>query len=273
MYLCVGNEMEEKIYTKESLISEFKEIYKKGWIRNTRGKNHGAVGNILEDLLGIKENNLPISNTNEWELKAQRNNTNSLTTLFHFEPSPKALKFVPKIFLPKYGWPHKEAGEKYSLTEMSFRQTINGVNATDRGFKINVDRQNKKILISFDKNLVALKHSDWLTAVGKNAGLGELSPQPYWGFDDLLYKVGTKLLNCFYIIAKTKKEENIEYFWYDKVYMLKKFSFENFLNQIELGNVYIDFDARTGHNHGTKFRIKQKTILNLYSEKKTINLE
>jgi len=32
------------------------------------------------------------------------------------------------------------------------------------------------------------------------------------------------------------------------------------------GKIYIDFDARTGHNHGTKFRIKSKDIPMLYAE-------
>jgi hypothetical protein len=35
---------------------------------------------------------------------------------------------------------------------------------------------------------------------------------------------------------------------------------------IEEGDVYVDFDARTGHNHGTKFRIKQNAIPKLYAE-------
>lgn len=46
-----------KIYTKEALIEDFREIEKRGWIKSTRGKNNGSVGNMLEDLLGIKENN------------------------------------------------------------------------------------------------------------------------------------------------------------------------------------------------------------------------
>ncbi len=74
-----------------------------GWIKNTRGKNDGAVGNVLEDLLGIDENNLPIPNAAECELKAQRSKTNSLITLFHLEPSPRAFKFVPGVFLSNYG--------------------------------------------------------------------------------------------------------------------------------------------------------------------------
>ena len=93
-----------KIYTKDQLINELLKIKSLGWVKNARPGNAGGVGNTLEDLLGIKENNLPIPNASEWELKCQRINTSSLTTLFHIEPSPRALKIVPQILLPKYGW-------------------------------------------------------------------------------------------------------------------------------------------------------------------------
>lgn len=32
------------------------------------------------------------------------------------------------------------------------------------------------------------------------------------------------------------------------------------------GNILIDFDTRTGHNHGTKFRIRQNAIPMLYEK-------
>ena len=41
-----------------------------GWVVSARPGNGGAVGNTLEDLLGIEENNLPIPNAPDWELKA-----------------------------------------------------------------------------------------------------------------------------------------------------------------------------------------------------------
>ena len=37
-------------FSKEELIEKFKKIYAKGWIKNVRGRNDGAVGNTLEDL-------------------------------------------------------------------------------------------------------------------------------------------------------------------------------------------------------------------------------
>jgi hypothetical protein len=46
--------------------------------------------------------------------------------------------------------------------------------------------------------------------------------------------------------------------------MLQTFSFANFLNEIEAGNILVDFDARTGHNHGTKFRLRQNCLPKLY---------
>ena len=201
-----------KLYTKEQLIEKLKTIREKGWIPNARPGNAGGVGNTLEDLLGIGENNLPIPNAAEWEMKCQRIDTTSLTTLFHVEPSPRAAKIVPSILLPLYGWEHKTIPD-----ELSFRQTINGLSASDRGFKVIVNRPGSKIQISFDATLVDKRHADWLKSVETRVGLGELNPQPYWGFDDLFHKAGTKLLNCFYIRADVEKRKKNELYWYKEI--------------------------------------------------------
>ena len=253
-----------KLYTKEKLIKEFQKIAKRGWIENTRHGNAGGIGNTLEELLGIEENNLPIPNAAEWELKTQRLNTSSLTTLFHIEPSPRAIKFVPQVLLLNYGWQHQEAGNKHPENEMSFRQTIHGNSPSDRGFMVKIDRKNRKVLISFDCTKVSKIHEKWLKSVHSRIGLNELNPQPYWGFDDLASKAGTKLLNCFYVQAEVKNENGKEFYKYCKVMMLQKFNFDNFLQEVESGNILVDFDARTGHNHGTKFRLRQNCFPNLY---------
>ncbi len=255
-----------KIFTKETLISALKDIRKRGWIENTRPGNDGGIGNTLEDLLGIEENNLPIPNASEWELKCQRINTQSLMTLFHMEPSPRALKHVTSILLPKYGWKHEKAGVKYPDTEMSFRQTINALSRTDRGFGIIVNRTERKVIVSFDANSVDPRHKSWLSLVEKRVGLGELNPQPYWGFDDLFHKAGTKLHNCFYVQANVKKINKKEYYHYVNIKILQSLSLSKFISAIEKGYVLVDFDARTGHNHGTKFRIRQNMIPFLYEQ-------
>jgi hypothetical protein len=255
-----------KTYTKESLIAALQDIKNRGWIPNARPGNVGGIGNTLEDLLGIQENNLPIPNAAEWELKCQRAETTSLTTLFHMEPSPRALKFVPTVLLPKYGWKHELAGVKYPTNEMSFRQTIHGLERSDRGFMVEIDKSNRKVLISFDSRKVDSRHADWLESVKKRVGLGELNPQPYWGFDDLNHKAGTKLLNTFYVQAEVRRDGEKEYFHYNRILILRGFRVDYFVKALVEGNVLVDFDARSGHNHGTKFRLRQNARPKLYSD-------
>lgn len=258
-----------KAFSKEELIEKFKAIYVKGWIENKRGRNDGAVGNTLEDLLEIPENNLPIPNAAEWELKAQRSTTSSLLTMFHTEPSPTAMSIVPNILLPKYGWPHTEAGKKYPEDEKSFRATLNASTFTDRGLKVNVNNQERKVEIIFDNANTDKRHTEWIRSIEERVGhLGNFDIVPYWGFDDLFHKAGTKLKNCFYVRADVKREgkgkRRKEFFLYNYVLKLSNFDQDKFIQAIRDGKIYIDFDARTGHNHGTKFRIRYSDIPSLY---------
>lgn len=255
-----------KAYTKTSLIAALNEIRDRGWVPNARHGNAGGVGNTLEDILGITENNLPLPNAAEWELKCQRAKTSSLTTLLHCEPSPKAMKLVPSLLLPKYGWAHKEAGKKYPITEMSFRQTINALGRTDRGFGVKINNEDRKFEISFDSNSVSDKHADWLKSVEQRVGLNELYPQPYWGFDDIFHSIAAKLHNCFYIKADVKKIEGKEHYHYRQIKMLRNITIARFISAMSKGALLIDFDARTGHNHGTKFRLRQEMLPMLYGE-------
>ena len=133
-----------------------------------------------------------------------------------------------------------------------------------------VDRKERKILISFDASSVDSRHADWLESVKQKIGLGELNPQPYWGFDDLEHKAGTKLLNSFYVQAEVKKVRRKEYYEYCKIMMLEKFNFDGFLKAMENAKILVDFDARTGHNHGTKFRMRQECLPLLYKKAEII---
>jgi hypothetical protein len=257
-----------KTFTKESLKAELLEISNRGYIPSHKDtssrRNDGAAGNLLENLLGIEENNLPLPNANEWELKVQRFQTSSLMTLFHMEPSPRALKFVPQVLLPIYGWPHDQAGKTHGENERSFRMTMNGGTRTNRGFKVIADTEVLKI--SFDSKSVDPQHSSWLKEIESKVGLNDLDPFPYWGLEDLRKKVAAKLQNAFYITADVKKDsEGQEHFHFGKCEILSGFSLDGFIECLNEGSAFVEFDARTGHNHGTKFRIKQSSIPRLYS--------
>jgi hypothetical protein len=268
-----------RFYTKDTLIEAIREVSKRGWHKSVKStidtRNDGAVGNTLEALLGLSENNLPFPNAQEWELKGQRSQTKSLVTLKHIEPSPRSSKIVTSILLPLYGWRHREAGKKYPETEKSFRSTTTATSFTNRGFRLFLDRTQCKLRFVFDASQADIcdpEIAEWLKSVEQLVGLGPLNPEPYWELDVLKREIGAKIKNCFYVVADTKIEHKHEFFRYEKLLVLSGFSFEGFLRCIDDGVVMVDFDARTGHNHGTKFRIRQNCWHKLYTEVKEILL-
>lgn len=181
-------------YTKSTIIAALKEIRASGWIKNRRNAhNDGAIGNTLEDLLGISENNLPLPNASEWELKTQRKNTTALLTLFHLEPSPRALH-IANYLLHNYGWRHKEAGTKYPDDEKSFRQTLSYRKPTSRGFFIDIDDAEEKITVKFDSAKISDELTDWKNEL-LESGIIHYDDDyvPYWGFYDVYHKAGVKL--------------------------------------------------------------------------------
>lgn len=240
------------------------EIKAMGWIENRRRGNAGGVGNTLEDLLEIAENNFQIPDFGEWELKSQRSYTTSLLTLFHVEPKPRNARIVPQILLPKYGWPHQEAGSTYPASERSFRQTINTNGYSDRGFKVNVDRAREIVYINFDFYKIDSRHAIWRDSVMRNIGTGDITPNPYWDFQELESKLNDKINNLMFVSAETRLINGTEYFKYNEMEVYIDPTLDRFLALMDAGYIYVDFDARTGHNHGTKFRMKPDQKENLY---------
>lgn len=251
--------MAMRLLTKEQMIAALRDIQQRGWLKSLRPLNSGGIGNTIDSLLGFPENNLPIQDTAQWELKSHRVGSSALLTLFSMEPEPRAQKIVPTVLLPLYGWAHAaRAGE------LSFRQTLRMSQHTDRGFGVRVDRENEQVVVYFDSTCVAPHHSAWLESVRVRAGLGPLSPLVYWRFRDLLLKASTKMLNSFYVEAEARKQDDDEYFRVDRVLMLEGFESERFIRAIEEDFVLPEFDARTTKNHGSKFRLRSNQVPYLY---------
>lgn len=72
------------------------------------------------------------------------------------------------------------------------------------------------------------------------------------------------------VITDEKKVDSITFIKFDKIMMLSNFKIENMINSIIKRDIYIDFDARTGHNHGTKFRIRINSLPALYDDVEVI---
>ena len=251
--------MARQLLTKEQMIERLESIAQSGWIRSLRPLNSGGIGNTIDDLLGLEENNLPIADTAQWEMKSHRLDSASLLTLFHMEPEPKDEKFVPSLLLPKYGWPDQKR-----LGEYSFRQTLRATEATDRGFGLTVDQEGERVSVFFDAKLADQRHDAWLKTVEERIGLGPLDPAPFWQMQSLFLKASTKMLNTFYVETHTRKQADEEFFAIAQVQVLQGFDIDRFVDALRKGRAFIDFDARTKHNHGTKFRLRQNLVPHLY---------
>ena len=72
----------------EELVDNLDQIKSDGWIKTHRSGNTG-IGKTLEDLLGIRENNVPGPDTcGDIELKSASKTANSMLTLFTKSPDP-----------------------------------------------------------------------------------------------------------------------------------------------------------------------------------------
>ena len=69
-----------------------------------------------------------------------------------------------------------------------------------------------------------------------------------------------------YVKAETKHISGYECFKYNEIEAYVDPTLERFLALVESGAIYVDFDARTGHNHGTKFRIRPAAKNDLYQQ-------
>ncbi len=252
---------------RDELVERLRELKEIGWIQTREQFNDGLVGNTLEDFLSIKENNISLPDAGMYELKAQRIETGSYTTLMHYDPYPRRPRSVVTHTLgPKYGWAHK------TLDEWSFRITMYGNAYTNRGFKITLDEDTDRLLVEFNPDKVDTSKpsiKEWLSTALKRGGR-DITPQPYWRLSEIKRKAEQKLPNIIYVHAKNRRKGKFEQFKYDKATIYEGFNWERFKKGLSNGEVYVDFDARGGHNHGTKFRIKQGSLQKFYMQEEQI---
>ena len=250
------------VYTKAELIRRLLEIQGKGWVTLTRYRRDrdGGLGNTLEDLLGIPENNIPLADYGEFELKTHRSRSNSLISLFRFEPKPR-----PRIpyLVKNYGWPIPKYGPK----ERSLRVDIDAAKFSERGFIAKIDEKLKRVELHFDSNKVpnTSSYQEWLQEVKKRVGLGDLNPIPYWTFDELETKIRLKIKNMVYVSLDTSVKDRKQRMRIAKAVLLQGAELPKLLDGIRKGWLQIELSARTHHNHGTAFRTWEKYWPNLYS--------
>ena len=114
--------------------------------------------------------------------------------------------------------------------------------------------------------MIDIRYDEWRRFIKDGVGTEDIDPNPYWSFADISQKLNTKLNNLMYVKAETRYISGNEYFKYNEIEAYVDPTLEKFLNLVESGEIYVDFDARTGHNHGTKFRIRPAAKKELYQQ-------
>ncbi|MDW7988387.1 MAG: MvaI/BcnI family restriction endonuclease [candidate division WOR-3 bacterium] len=213
------------------ILKKLKEIKKMGYVKTHRAGNTG-IGKTLEDLLGIKENNIPGPNTQMIELKSARKNASSMLTLFTKSPLPPG---ASSVLLSRFGYESKRGNNKKEL-----HTTVSA-----RGFNKIKGKVGFKIVIKEDKiNLVT----------NENEIVG------YWDKETLRNSFERKMPKLLYVKADSRGSGPNEEFWFNEAWLLSGFDFENFVRLLKEGTILVDIrigqypDGRT-HDHGTAFRV------------------
>jgi len=115
------------------LIQRLRAIKKMGYVKTHRAGNTG-IGKTLEDLLGIKENNIPGPNAAMIELKSARKNATSMLTLFTKSPLPPG---VNSILLERFVY-ESSNGKKRLETTVNAKE-FNTIKGKPR-FKIEIEK-------------------------------------------------------------------------------------------------------------------------------------
>jgi hypothetical protein len=241
-----------------------------GYVPSHR-KGPTGIGKTLEDLLGIKENNIPGPDFTKHELKSARVNSASMITLFTKAPKPRA---VNTILRERYGYmvkveitgskrfkhpkiAHRQTTlarerviqpkeESKFIEDLELHSTVEASRFNNLNFKIEVS--NDRIILLNKKNI-----------------------EVYWDSELLRKAFEEKYHRLAYVLAECTEINEEEHFWYTEGSLLDGFSFEKFTEILEKGTLKVDIrlghhtDGRR-HDHGTGFRIMERYLPQCFSK-------
>lgn len=226
----------------EQLKRKLRKIKKMGFVKTHRTGNTG-IGKTLEDLLGIKENNIPLHDiAGVAELKAYRSRATSMLTLFTLEPLPVGGN-RDRFLLDNFGYSKRDNGRAKELHSTLLCKRYNN--------------QNLKLSVEKDK----------VRVVGKGKRLNI-----FWDMKSLEKKFLDKLPALVYVLAGSKMLNGAEFFHFNEAYFLSGFDFASFKKMVKKDYVVVDFRMfykpnGQVRNHGTGFRVKIKKLYVCFKDK------
>ncbi len=238
-----------KFYLLKNKIDTIKE---KGWIK-CPNNNINIAGIMLEKLLNMENNSLPLPDYDGIELKTRLKNGRSRITLF--SSVPDSFLFETKRIVNLYGYPDKQYPQFKVLNNIVMCNKLTYV-SNNKYLSLYVDWINKKVVLNVYNGPFQL--IDNLTS---------------WSFELISRKASIKLKNLCFINFEKNWYKNDLYIKYvsDKYYVFK--SAYNFLKEIENGNICLSIKIgifKSGkkfgqvHDHGSSFDIKEELLEKIF---------
>lgn len=231
--------MPRKAMTLDEFRERFDEIKAMGFVKSTR-RGPTGVGHTLETLMGLEEDNIPMPDLGEVELKGHRAGSSSLVTLFTYDKKCWKVKQLPAI--RKYGTPDKDP-EKMGRLGMYFTLT-----RKPNGSGLFVDIGEEEISVTHV--------TDGILAT--------------WSLEILAKQFEKKFPAMMFVSALNEFRDGGEWFQYTRAQLLKGTSPDILRTQIAEGNVLLDLrmhDKGTcARNHGTGFRTDEDKLPLLFSD-------
>jgi hypothetical protein len=219
----------------EEFKNKFQQLKSQGFVPSIR-KGPTGIGYTFETLLGLKENNLAIPDIENIEIKAHRDNSNSMITLFTF--NKKAWKINPLEAIKKYG-SYDSNGRLGMYYTMSLTPNSAGLflNVTDK--EIFVQHTSGEIITT-------------------------------WELVTLAERFRQKIPALLFISAHTEERVGKEYFHFYRAQLMRETSPELLADLFKTGDLLVDLrlhDQKTrARNHGTGFRTYEDKLPSLFQK-------
>lgn len=245
---------------KEFIIQEYKKVKALGWVKSNRRNNTG-IGKTFEDYIGVVENNLEEPDLAGFEIKSHRAEASNYVTLFTKVPNFPNKANVHLNY--NFGIPYEENLHLKKLHTSMFATKYNTY-GNKYSFRLINDRKSRKLKIGvFDINTHEL--------IDAEAG---------YTYECLSTVLQKKLKNLFFVSAQRRYCGKNEEFYFNHAEIYTEPSFDKFIDLIDKG--LIMYDIRIGcyqsganygksHDHGSGFRILERDIHRLYSNKEIVD--
>lgn len=218
--------------TLSKFAKAFTKIKAKGWIQSER-RGPTGIGQTLEKLLGLPENNVASPDLGKIELKAHRINSSSMISLFTF--NRKVWKMKPLEAIRKYGTPD-ENGRLGLYFTMSRAPNSTG------------------LFLHIENEAISVRHIS-----------GEIIAE--WQLQILAERFVKKLPAMILVSAFSEMRGDIEWFKFDRAQLLTGTSAEIIRSQILSDNIF--FNLRLSERSTEKeadFVAKEDSTILLFKE-------